>query len=231
MTRILGVFLLVLVASIAAAADQAGDVQTLFKDGTADAIRITVLSAGTDGLRPVDPARVFRQGDRIRVAFESNFDGHVYVVNVTPGGQTNVLFPYASEAGNLVTGHTRYELPRNGFFEFDAEKGTEVLQVYLARRPIASFEAALKSADGKVGVTAAAVATELAGGVGTGDAATVPDGMRARRVVLAPGRDREKDGTFVAISIPEGTRATKETPVARLENDEFALVEIRLAHE
>jgi len=206
--------------------------------GEVDGLRIKILKSENDTLTPVDPAKDFKSGDKIRVAFESNFDGFVYIVNVTPGGKTKVLYPYTHEGNNMVSKGQRYEFPGEGLIEFDDEVGTEVLQVYMSRERIKSFDEAIKNPNGEMGTTAASAASELAGnktatpppaqteqsGVVADNANSVlptegEGAVRTRKIRLAPGKDQEK------VAIPENNG----TPV-KMKNGEVALFEIRLKH-
>jgi hypothetical protein len=206
--------------------------------GEVDGLRIKILKSENDILTPVDPARDFKSGDKIRVAFESNFDGFVYIVNVTPGGKTKVLFPYKQEGNNMVSKGQKYEFPGEGLIEFDDEVGTEVLQVYMSRERIKSFDDAMKNPNGEMGTSAASAASELAGGKTVATPAAQPEqsgviadnansvlpsegegAVRTRKIRLAPGKDQEK------VAIPENNG----TPV-KMKSGEVALFEIRLKH-
>src|ERR1051326_1921060 len=99
----------------------------LFRSGQSDAMNVLILKKEGDRFAPVDAARNFQKGDQIKVTFESNFDGFVYVINVTPGGKKRVLFPYEKESNRVARGQ-RYELPSVNVFVFDEEKGTEIVR-------------------------------------------------------------------------------------------------------
>ncbi|MBC7797587.1 MAG: DUF4384 domain-containing protein, partial [Pyrinomonadaceae bacterium] len=42
----------------------------------------------------VSPNSLFRSGDKIRLRFETNFNGYLAIVNVGPSGDLKLLFPY-----------------------------------------------------------------------------------------------------------------------------------------
>lgn len=133
-------------AALASAARAGGsaDAQTLFVNHRADAMKVSVLLDRSGVLRPVSLRSTFHRGDQIKVAFESNFAGYVYVINVAPTRRATLMFPHAESRDNRVIAHARYELPPDDHrMEFDAETGTEVLLVVMARKPIDRFEAAL----------------------------------------------------------------------------------------
>lgn len=219
----------------------------LFVSGQSDAVHILILKKVDENrFTPVDPARPFQRGDQIKIAFESNFDGYVYVVNVTPGGKKRVLFPYEKESNRINRGQ-RYELPNLNTFVFDEEKGTEIVQVVMSREAILLFDDAIKNSQGELGETASSAAAELSGnatkstrgGIATEKVANIlpnsgKDGVRKRGVILAAGKDKDTEGTYVAIpDKPEKATKTNgkdKESIGRLKTGEVAVFEIRLQH-
>ena len=201
-----------------------------YQTGKADGMRILVLRSEGGTFVPVDPGRVFRQGDEIRVAFESNFDGYVYVINVSPAGRKRVIFPGSQIASgnNAIRARQRIELPPTSFI-FDKETGTEILQVIMSREAVGVLDSAVRESRGEL-QSAASAAAELSsnsqrGIVSRNVAAVLPQaaGLRARGVFLAEGKDKDKAGSVVAI-------ADEKQSDARLKPGEVALFEIRLQH-
>ncbi len=197
-----------------------------FNAGKVDGMRILVLKSEGGNFVPVDPGRIFTHGDEIRVAFESNFDGYVYVINVSPDGKKRVIFPgtQAANSSNVIRARQRIELPRTSFI-FDKEMGTEILQVIMAREPVAVLDAAVKESKGEL-QSASSAAAELSASTQRGivsKAAASITGIRARGVFLAAGKDNDKAGSVVAI-------ADEKRADARLKTGEVASFEIRLQH-
>src|SRR5580765_3893719 len=125
--------------------NEASRARGLFIHKTSDAMSILVLKVADGTLIPVDPSTEFKAGDQIKIQFQSNFEGYIYVVNIAPSGKRRVLFPYTEASNNAVSPDERYDLPPGGdAIEFDAEKGTEVLQVIMSKDRIAYLDAALK---------------------------------------------------------------------------------------
>jgi hypothetical protein len=193
-------------------------------------MRLIVLKDNVE----VDPSREFREGDEIRLKFQSNFMGYVYFVNVTPGGKKCLLFPCSRTMANEVKPGQWYVLPDGQYvIAFDKEKGVEVLQVIMSRERIGYLDAAIKeccdpSKCCEVGESASSAAAELIGknsqqsGIVVNDVvAVVPQGsssgIRARGIMLSQGKDRNKDGSFVAVQ-------------SELEAGQLAVFEIRLKH-
>lgn len=100
--------------------------------------RMTQASSGGNET-DVDPASaVFRSGDRVRLSFESNVDGYLYVVQEGSSGRWNVLFPNPDSNGgrNTIRRGAEYVVPPDGWFEFDTTVGTELLFVVLSKEPL-----------------------------------------------------------------------------------------------
>jgi hypothetical protein len=135
----------------------------------------------------------------------------------------------------MINKGQKYELPGEGMIEFDEETGTEVLQVYMSRERIKTFEDAVKNNNGELGASASSAANELAanrtmpvqseqGGVVADNVNSVlptegEGAIRTRKIRLAPGKDQEK------VAIPDNNG----TPV-KMKNGEVAMFEIRLKH-
>jgi hypothetical protein len=62
--------------------------------------------------RAVDPALVLAQGDRVRFRFSANFDGYLYVMNLSTSGKYEQLFP-RQETGqnNRIAADKEYLVP------------------------------------------------------------------------------------------------------------------------
>ena len=86
----------------------------------------------------VDTATTFRSGDKLKLAFESNIDGYLYVASQGSSGNWTVLFPSPQINGgrNSIKRAEEYSVPPDGWFMFDATTGTEHLFVFLSREPL-----------------------------------------------------------------------------------------------
>ena len=106
-------------------------------------LRYSFLRNAGDEYREVDPDTVFRSGDRIRVAVQSNDEGYLYIVMKGTSGSWKVLFPSAevAEGSNHVTSGRQYLIPPPpGRFAFDEQAGEERLFIVLSRNPEPSLE-------------------------------------------------------------------------------------------
>lgn len=90
---------------------------------------------GATGVQ-VASTRVFHSGERIRLHFQSNADGHIALIQLGSSGTGQMLFPNPAQGltdNYLVAGRAR-TLPSPGhWFRFDQNPGTERLIVVFAR--------------------------------------------------------------------------------------------------
>jgi Domain of unknown function (DUF4384) len=208
--------------------NEASRARGLFVSKKSDAMSILVLKVVGGTLVPVDPSTEFKAGDQIKIQFQSNFEGYIYVVNIEPNGKRKLLFPYPEGSNNAVSPGERYDIPPGTTIEFDKEVGTEILQVIMSRGRIPYLDAALKEPQQYLSESAATAAAELKGGITNKVTPVVPQGdgaskVRSRDIILAPGRDKDTNGSVVAIP-DTGSGGGK------LKAGEIAPFEIRLKH-
>lgn len=220
----------------------------LFVSKRADAMRFVLLKAQDNTYAPVNPGQEFKSGDEVRLSFESNFEGYIYVVNIDQDGKKCLIFPYTGETDNKIKLDQSYTLPRGASWKFDENKGTEVLQVIMAREPITFLDAALKNPDCSnpetccvLSSSASSAAAELGANAkktegnmngasksqqsGIADknlAAVLPTGIRARDISFVAGKDKDEQGSVVAIDDKGAS--------GKLKQGEAAVFEIRLKH-
>ncbi len=206
---------------------EAGRARGLFINKKADAMSILVLKITDGTLVPVDPSTDFKAGDQIKIQFQSNFDGYIYILNIEPNGKRKLLFPYPEATDNAVSPDERYDFPPGtAAIEFDKEKGTEVLQVIMSRGRIPYLDAALTEPEQYISESASSAVAELQGGISKKVTPVVPstdtNKVRSRDIILAPGKDNDRKGSVVAI--PDNGSG------GRLKAGEIAPFEIRLKH-
>lgn len=107
---------------------------------------LTLFTRDANGLAVrVDPSRVFRSGERVRVLLETNTDGYLYIFNTTDGGNPVMIYPNAEldEGGNYIQSHVPFEIPdttaseeRLRWFTFDKDAGAERLFFVFTRQPL-----------------------------------------------------------------------------------------------
>jgi serine/threonine protein kinase len=98
----------------------------------------------------------FEKDYRVRLHCSSSQDGHLYIFNEGPpsNGQTpplNVLFPSptANNGSSLVSGGQTVDIPKNSWFRFDQEEGTEKIWLLWSANSIPDLEATKEFANDK----------------------------------------------------------------------------------
>ena len=212
----------------------------LFIKRTSDAMRVKILDEGDE---PVDPARVFVQGDKIKVELESNFEGYLYIINSEPNGRKCLLFPYARQRDNRVEPKKIQKYPAGeDVIAFNEEKGIEVLRVIMSRKPIEFLDSLLKNsncddpekccelsgeASGQMAKVNDQTEDQGRGGLAESNIEQVlpkekREGVRSRDIIFGAGRDK-REGSFVAVSGEKGKGG-------KLQSGQVAVFEIRLKH-
>ncbi len=207
------------------------EVRQSYERRQVDGLKITIYQPGSNGLRPVHPGQSFTNGDRIKVRFESNFDGYIYVVNLTPGGETRLLFPWPSSRRNHVRAGQAYDIPNAGEFRFNNEPGLEVLQIVMSRSQVYFLEeildrAPLKARNILLDKEVVKKLMNLAGkprrlkgsGIATQTESKRTEGLQTRILTL----ESRKEGSIVVLAGAKGP--------ARFGPGEVSIFEIRLNH-
>lgn len=106
-------------------------------------LRYRLIRQLTDGAEvDVDSATTFHSGDKLKLSFESNIAGFLYVAMQGSSGNWAVLFPSAQINGgrNQIAPLEEYDVPSDGgWFQFDDNVGTENLFVFLSREPLSQL--------------------------------------------------------------------------------------------
>jgi Domain of unknown function (DUF4384) len=120
--------------------DGKNSVTTVKTGVTVPALRYSVLQEIEPGKETaVESSREFHSGDRIRLEFESNQEGYLYVVQQGSSGVWHVLFPDAriNNGTNHVRARTPYSVPAPPkYFVFNDVPGNEKLMVFLCKAPL-----------------------------------------------------------------------------------------------
>lgn len=106
----------------------------------------TLFMRDTDGRSVrVEPTRVFRNGERIRLALEPNTDGYLYIFDSEDGASPKMIYPDARLDGgeNWIEAHVPMEVPsseesdeRLRWFEFYGPPGSDRLFIVVTREPL-----------------------------------------------------------------------------------------------
>ena len=115
--------------------------------GETIAMKATVEMTRDGNTSKVLPTEEFKSGDKVRLVFSTNRDGHIYWLAKGTSGQYQVLFPNA-KAGmdNSVTRNKEYTVPTKGAWKFDDKKGTETIVAVLSPHPVADLDKAVQLA-------------------------------------------------------------------------------------
>jgi len=97
-----------------------------------------------NGIR-VDPERIFKSGDAVRLSLEPNIDGYLYIFYVENEGEPELLYPNArlNNGDNSVKAHVPVEIPSRDvkeldlrWFFFSGDPAKEKLYVLVAKTPL-----------------------------------------------------------------------------------------------
>lgn len=116
-------------------------------------LRYSVMQVADGGrLDEVDPDRVFRAGDRIKVKITPNTGGYLYIVHQGSSGNWDVLFPSVrtNHGNNAVSRMQTVMIPDGDEYDFafDNKPGAERLFVVLSTTPEADLDALIYSIKG-----------------------------------------------------------------------------------
>jgi len=105
-------------------------------------LRYTIIKRVGNNAEEVPASTVFRSGDRIQVAVESNEDGYLYIIARGSSGAWKPLFPSPETEGgnNLIRAGKATTVPSGFVFTFDEQAGEEKLFVVFSRKPEPSLE-------------------------------------------------------------------------------------------
>jgi len=94
------------------------------------------------GVKAVSPSTVFAGGSRIRLGFNANRPGFLYMVNLGSSGKVTTVFPSNATDNNQVQAGLVYQIPQQTgkSIRFDTNPGEEVILVVLAESRITEFE-------------------------------------------------------------------------------------------
>jgi len=130
-------------AAIPAAAVTAKELFSSTTGSPSAGLRYRLIRQLPDGTEvDVDSATTFHSGDKLKLSFESNIAGYLYVAMQGSSGNWTVLFPNAQINGgrNQITPLEDYDVPsEGGWFQFDENVGTEHLFVFLSRDPLSQL--------------------------------------------------------------------------------------------
>lgn len=91
--------------------------------------------------RYVTPNETFYSGDRIRLVFNTNFAGHVALLNLGSSGKINLLYPYKGASSAIAAnGKNEVQIPSRDWIRFDERAGEEKISIIFSKNPLQSVE-------------------------------------------------------------------------------------------
>lgn len=179
-------------------------------------LQTTVYQLFDDGgTKAVSPKTNFSTGNRIRLGFNSNKDGYLYVVNVGSSGKVTTIFPSAVTDNNQVQPGRVYQVPQKTgkSIKFDNKPGQEVLLVVLSESRLDSFEYG-----GQLIALNESKSVEVsAGTAGRIELASLDTASSSKDLFV------EDDGVFqTAVFKPESASSSKKRPL---------VIPIKLVHQ
>lgn len=122
---------------------QANDIK-----GDTIAMKATVELTRDGKKTTVLPTEDFKSGDKARLIFSTNRDGHIYWLAKGTSGEYQVLFPTAKTGmDNTVVKNKEYTVPTKGAWKFDDKKGTETLVAVLSPNKLPDLDKAVQLAN------------------------------------------------------------------------------------
>lgn len=99
---------------------------------------ITLEKKIAETTQPMAAEHVFEQGDVVRFKLHSDYNGYLYVMNLSTSGDFSTLFPSADAGSdNRITPKGNYLVPADGWFKIGGPAGFETLYFLLSPTPLA----------------------------------------------------------------------------------------------
>jgi hypothetical protein len=92
----------------------------------------------------VAPDETLQSNDYVELRVVVNVKAYVYVVQLLPGGNSNLLFPDAGDIMFVPGVSTRIPFASNDWYQLDDDLGTETIYVVASREPIAEIAETLR---------------------------------------------------------------------------------------
>jgi hypothetical protein len=169
-------------------------------------------------IRDVDSSHQFRNGDGIRLWFESNVDGFLYVLDKQSSGVETLLFPHPeiNNGTNNVERGISYPVPVTAWFVFKGVPGEERLTAIVSKTPLKTVpQLARPQEQGPISIVS--VLEELSRSVRPRDLVLFQEKAPVSRVLPQPAQSAATQATIVI-----NTSASNNTA---------AYTEIRLKHQ
>lgn len=108
------------------------------------ALKTTVETMRDGQTSTVSPNGDFKAGDKVRLVFSANQDGHIYWIKKTADNQYEVIFPTAKSMDNSVVRNKEYTVPALEPLQLGNDKGTETIFAVMAPKSLPELDKAIK---------------------------------------------------------------------------------------
>jgi hypothetical protein len=197
-----------------------GLAEDMFNEGGADGVRVSISTPQGGAYVPVSFSGPLSRGSQIKLDIQGNFEGYLYIVDVTPGEPRHVIFPGYPQAGTTFHASQLSEV----MAQLNLGFGPSTLQVILSRAAIPYLDAAV----GRINALGVSPTTS-AGSSGNGSAqyglisenveivppATTGSGAIPQRVSLNSGKPNNP-GSLLVVGGPAGKLSTGQAFVFEL---------------
>jgi Domain of unknown function (DUF4384) len=169
-------------------------------------------------IRDVDSSHKFQTGDGIRLWFESNVDGFLYVLNKQSSGGEKLLFPHPkiNNGTNNIERGISYPVPVTDWFIFNDVPGEERITAIVSKTPLKAVPQLATAQDQKP-VSILSVLEELSRRVRPNDLVLFQEKAPVSRLTPQPIPDAATQSTIVVNTSQN--------------NNTAAYTEIRLRHQ
>jgi hypothetical protein len=122
-----------------------------------------LLKRGSDRERYVDPDETFYSGDKIKLAFDINFSGHIAMINIGSSGKLSLLYPYDGVDSAVEESDDEQLFPAqdNAWITFDDQPGSEKISIIFSTNPIKDIQNVMEMSKGGISASIEASAQSI----------------------------------------------------------------------
>ncbi len=135
------------------------------EDENVTSVKATVELTRNGSTSNVLPSDKFQSGDKVKLVFTTNHDGHIYWLAKGTSGNYQVLYP-SPKAGmdNTIKANTEYKFPTKGSWKFDDNKGTETVLCVIAKNNISDLDKAVELTQNNNASAASGIVKQIVNG-------------------------------------------------------------------
>lgn len=124
-------------------------------------VRILLSRNGKESY--VTPNENFVSGDKIKLAFDVNFEGHVALLNLGSSGKFNLLYPFKGADSSISSDDAEILIPggKDTWIKFDNKVGTEQISIVFSKNAIQSIQEVIDLSGGNGNGNSSGGGTEI----------------------------------------------------------------------